>query len=235
VRLLLIDGDEDTRESLGRLLVARGHDTIVAATGAEGLRLALEDTFDAIVLDLQLPDIRGLDVLKMLRAVSDVAVVATVDENEAEMVGTFNARADDYIVKPYSADQLEARLMVASRRAELVGGTQLTVGVLRIDQTSRVAQLGDDELDLTRKEFDLLAYLARRTGEVVSKRELAARIWNDPYGGSDRTVEVHLSWLRRKLGESAAAPRYVRTIRGVGVKLVDPELTALASRLRDEH
>jgi DNA-binding response OmpR family regulator len=235
VRLLLIDGDEDTRESLGRLLVARGHDTIVAATGAEGLRLALEDTFDAIVLDLQLPDIRGLDVLKMLRAVSDVAVVATVDENEAEMVGTFNAGADDYIVKPYSADQLEARLMVASRRAELVGGTQLTVGVLRIDQTSRVAQLGDDELDLTRKEFDLLAYLARRTGEVVSKRELAARIWNDPYGGSDRTVEVHLSWLRRKLGESAAAPRYVRTIRGVGVKLVDPELTALASRLRDEH
>jgi DNA-binding response OmpR family regulator len=98
----------------------------------------------------------------------------------------------------------------------------VTVGHLRIDETARVAYLGADELALTRKEFDVLAYLAGRTGEVVSKRELAARIWSDPYGGSDRTVDVHLSWLRRKLGETVAAPRYVRTVRGVGIKLVDP-------------
>jgi DNA-binding response OmpR family regulator len=222
VRLLLIEGDPVTRESLERKLGARGHDAVVAVTGAEGLRMALAGTFDAVVLDLELPDMNGLDVLKMLRAVSNVAVVATVDEDGTEMVETVNAGADDYVVKPYSTDQLEARLRGVSRRSEPRGPPVLMVGRLRIDQTSRVAELGGVELGLTRKEFDLLTYLATKVGEVVSKRELALRIWSDPYGGSDRTVDVHLSWLRHKLGESAAAPRYLRTVRGVGVKLVEP-------------
>jgi DNA-binding response OmpR family regulator len=222
VRLLLIESDSITRASLERVLGDRGHDAVVADTGLDGLRMALADTFDAVVLDLELPDIHGLDVLKMLRAVSNVAVVATVDEDADEMAETSNAGADDYVVKPYSADQLEARLRGVSRRAEPTGAHVVTVGHLRIDETSRAAYLRDDELGLTRKEFDLLAYLAHKRDEVVSKRELAARIWNDPYGGSDRTVDVHLSWLRRKLGESAAAPRYLRTVRGVGIKLVEP-------------
>jgi DNA-binding response OmpR family regulator len=222
VRLLLIESDPTTSESLERVLGDRGHDAVVADTGLDGLRMALADRFDAVVLDLELPDIHGLDVLKMLRAVSDVAVVATVDEDESEMVETSKAGADDYVVKPYSADQLEARLLVVSRRAEPADAHVLTVGDLRIHETSRSAYLRGNELGLTRKEFDLLTYLARKRGEVVSKRELAAHIWNDPYGGSDRTVDVHLSWLRRKLGESAAAPQYLRTMRGVGIKLVDP-------------
>jgi two-component system, OmpR family, KDP operon response regulator KdpE len=222
VRLLLIESDPATSESLERVLGDRGHDAVVAETGLAGLRMALADRFDAVVLVLELPDIHGLDVLKMLRAVSDVAVVAAVDEDASEMVETSNAGADDYVVKPYSADQLEARLLVVSRRAEPSGVHVLTVGHLRIDKTSRAAYLRGDELGLTRKEFDLLTYLARKRGEVVSKRELAAQVWSDPYGGSDRTVDVHLSWLRRKLGESAAAPRYLRTVRGVGIKLVDP-------------
>jgi DNA-binding response OmpR family regulator len=222
MRLLLIEGDPVRRGSLERVLGARGHDAIVADTGFGGLRLALADTFDAVVLDLQLPDVRGLDVLKMLRAVSDVAVVATVDEAKSDMVETFNAGADDYVVKPYSDDQLEARLLTVSRRLQPTVTNIVSVGRLRVDQTARVAFLGDDELALTRKEFDVLAYLAGKAGEVVSKGELAGRISNDPYGGSDRTVDVHLSWLRRKLGETAANPRYLRTVRGVGIKLVDP-------------
>ncbi len=94
---------------------------------------------------------------------------------------------------------------------------------LVVDPRAREAQLGERLLDLTRKEFDLLLYLAERAGTVVSKRELLAQVWRQPYGGADKTVDVHLSWLRKKLGESAADPRYLRTVRGVGIKLVAPE------------
>lgn len=98
----------------------------------------------------------------------------------------------------------------------------MTVGELTVDVERRVAELGGTELELTRKEFDFLAYLAERAGVVVSKRELLAEVWRQPYGGADKTVDVHLSVLRRKLGENAAEPRYLRTVHGVGVKLVPP-------------
>ncbi len=99
----------------------------------------------------------------------------------------------------------------------------IEVGALRIAPAGRVATLHGDQLDLSRKEFDLLAYLARRAGRVVSKPELLAAIWHQAHGGPDKTVDVHLSWLRRKLGETAAAPRYLQSVRGVGIKLVDPD------------
>jgi DNA-binding response OmpR family regulator len=98
----------------------------------------------------------------------------------------------------------------------------VTVGELTIDLDAHQATLGDETLDLTAKEFELLAYLADRPGKVISKRELLAEVWRQPYGGADKTVDVHLSWLRRKLGETAAEPRFIHTKRGVGVKLVDP-------------
>ena len=99
----------------------------------------------------------------------------------------------------------------------------LTVGGLSIDRSTRVVTLDGRPLDLTRMEFDLLAYLAGRAGRVVSKRQLMAEVWQQPYGGADKTVDVHLSWLRRKLGETAAEPRFLLTVRGVGVKLIDPD------------
>jgi DNA-binding response OmpR family regulator len=159
----------------------------------------------------------------MLRAVSTVPViVATARDDEADIVRTLDAGADDYVVKPFSVDQLVARVRAVLRRG---GGEQdevHAVGDLRVDVGARVATLGDEPLDLTRKEFDLLAHLIAQPGQVVSKQELLAEIWDQPYGGSDKTVDVHLSWLRRKLGESAADPGYLRTVRGVGVKLVEP-------------
>ena len=97
------------------------------------------------------------------------------------------------------------------------------VGGLTVDRSARAATLDGRPLDLTRMEFDLLAHLAGRAGRVVSKRQLMAEVWQQPYGGADKTVDVHLSWLRRKLGETAAEPRYLQTVRGVGVKLVDPD------------
>jgi DNA-binding response OmpR family regulator len=223
MRLLVIDADPVRCEYLQRTLSQRGHNATIVGTGFAGLELAVGEDYDAVVLDADLPDVNGSDVLKMLRAVSDVAVVATMTNDESKSM-SLDSGADDYLVEPYSADQLEFRLRVATHRTEEAGGTELlTIGDLSIDRTSRVAYLRAVELELTRREFDLLAYLAGRVGEVISKRELAAHIWEDPYGGSDRTVDVHLSWLRRKLGESAATPRYLRTVRGVGVKLVVPD------------
>ena len=195
-----------------------------AASAMDALRAIVDTSPDVVVLDLGLPDVDGGELLKMLRAVSAVPVViATARDDEAEMVRLLDSGADDYIVKPYSVDQLEARLRAVLRRLkEVRTDPVLVVGSLRIDTSSRVATLDGQPLELSRKEFDLLAHLARRPGEVVTRREVLAEVWRQPYGGGDKTVDVHVSWLRRKLGESAAAPRYIHTVRGVGLKLVAP-------------
>ncbi|MEO6606033.1 MAG: response regulator transcription factor, partial [Aeromicrobium sp.] len=141
------------------------------------------------------------------------------------VVRLLDAGADDYIIKPYSAAQVMARVRAVLRRnggaAEALP-TEIRVADLVIDPQGREVHLAGEPLTLTRKEFDLLLYLAQRPGQVVSKANLLADVWNMPWGGGDRTVDVHVSWLRRKLGESAAEPRFLHSIRGVGVKLVDP-------------
>jgi DNA-binding response OmpR family regulator len=160
----------------------------------------------------------------MLRGVSDVPViVATARDDEAEIVRLLDQGADDYVVKPYSAAQLEARIRAVLRRGG--GGDdddRVQVGDLVVQPRTRSATLDGRQLDLTRLEFDLLAHLARRSPDVVTRRELLAEVWRQPYGGADKTVDVHLSWLRRKLGETAAEPRYLYTVRGVGVRLDAP-------------
>lgn len=140
------------------------------------------------------------------------------------MVRLLNQGADDYVIKPFSATQLEARIRAVLRRAagEDTGAEAVVAGGLRVDPRSREAALDGKPLELTAREFDLLAYLAARAGEVVSKRELMTEVWHLPYGGADKTVDVHLAWLRRKLGETAADARYLHTVRGVGVKLTAP-------------
>jgi two-component system, OmpR family, KDP operon response regulator KdpE len=182
------------------------------------------DPGDVVILDLGLPDLEGRELLKMLRAISSVPViVATARDDEAEIVRTLNSGADDYVVKPFSAAQLDARIRAVLRRTRSsdVAGT-ISIGELVIDAGNRRAILAGRELDLTRKEFDLLHHLASRRGTIVTRRELLAEVWHQPRGGEDRTVDVHLSWLRRKLGETAAQPRYLRVVRGVGAQLVDP-------------
>jgi len=206
-QLLLVEDDVAIRTALVRALSERGHGVRTAATGMAGLQEAVEKVPDLVVLDLGLPDIDGCTLLTMLRAVSKVPViVATARDDESEIVRALDAGADDYVVKPFAAD----------------AGLVLRVGELLIDVPAHSATLAGRPLDLTRKEFDLLVHLAARPGVVVSKRELMAEVWRQPYGGADKTVDVHLSWLRRKLGETADAPRYLHSVRGVGVKLVDP-------------
>ena len=223
VRLGLIEDDDRIRRSLASALGERGYEVCSAPTGLAGLQQLIDEKPDAVVLDLGLPDVGGLELVKMIRAVSKVPIIAaTARDEEGEIVRTLNAGADDYVVKPFSADHLDARIQAVLRRTNPGQQTKAVVGELTIDSSSRVVQFGAQRLDLTRKEFDLLWYLAREPGRVVTKRELLAAVWDQPLGGVDKTVDVHLSWLRRKLGESAASPRYLHVIRGVGVKLVDP-------------
>jgi DNA-binding response OmpR family regulator len=178
-----------------------------------------------VLLDLGLPDIDGADVLSMLRAVSDVPVIiATARDDEADVVRLLDLGADDYVIKPFTAAQLTARIRAVLRRTGRgEADPSIVVGGLRIDTRSREVSVDGDPVELARKEFDLLLVLARRAGEVVTKRDLLAEVWQQAWGGSDRTVDVHLSWLRRKLGESAKQPRYLHSVRGVGVRLAAPE------------
>ena len=222
---MLIEDDVRIRDAVGRALGDRGHAVRSASAGMPGLQQVIDDPPDVVVLDLGLPDVDGREVLKMLRGVSSVPViVATARDDEAELIATLDLGADDYVIKPFSAEQLDARIRALLRRSrtDAPGDATIVVGGLSIDATTREAVLDGAPLDLSRKEFDLLHLLAVNVGQVVTKRQLLADIWQQPYGGADKTVDVHLSWLRRKLGETAADPRYVRTVRGVGVKLVAP-------------
>jgi DNA-binding response OmpR family regulator len=223
--VLLIEDDQRIRELVASRLTEHGFSVRTAAAGLPGLEEFLADPPDAVVLDLGLPDVDGGDLLRMIRTGHDVPiVVATARDDEDEIVALLDAGADDYVVKPFSAEHLAARLRAVLRRVE--GSTDspvVSVGGLVVDAAGREATLDGTRVDLTRKEFDLLEHLARHAGEVVSRRDLLAAVWNQPFGGSDKTIDVHLSWLRRKLGETADAPRYLHTIRGVGVKLTAPD------------
>jgi len=225
--IALIEDDLRIRESVARVLGQRGHAVRSSTRGLPGLQDVLNDRPDVVILDLGLPDIDGRDLLKMLRAVSDVPViVATARDDDQEIVDTLDAGADDYVVKPFSADQLEARVRAVLRRREggaTLASSALEIGGLQIDPATHEASLDGKPLDLTRKEFELLLHLAANAGRIVTKRQLMAEVWQQPFGGADKTVDVHLSWLRKKLGETANKPRFLLTVRGVGIKLVVPD------------
>ncbi len=222
--LVIIEDDPAIRTSLARSLGDRGHAVTTAATGMTGLQEVLDQTPDLVVLDLGLPDLDGHRVLSMLRAVQQTPViVVTARDDDVSVVRALDAGADDYVVKPFAVDQLEARIRAVLRRTgDDAPRSVITVGALTINVAARVVTLEGRTLDLSRREFDLLQFLAERAGQVVTKREMLAEVWHQVYGGGERTVDVHLSWLRRKLGESAAAPVFLHSVRGVGVRLMDP-------------
>ncbi|GAA4898267.1 response regulator transcription factor [Stackebrandtia albiflava] len=212
------------RAALARALGKAGHHVTVEGNALNGLRQANALRPDVVILDLGLPDMDGVDVLRMLRGVSNVPVIiASARRAESDIIQLLNAGADDYVAKPFSAAHLQARISAVLRRREAPQPveTVITVGPLSIDPARHIATLDDTELELTRREFSLLTYLARHAGRVVSKQELVEQVWQQPYIGAEATVDVHVSWLRRKLGETAARPRLLRTVRGVGIMLSD--------------
>ncbi|MGI8336527.1 response regulator transcription factor [Actinomadura scrupuli] len=224
--VLVVEDDPMVRAALIRELTARGHVVRSVGTALDTLREVARTPPDLVILDLGLPDLDGAEALKMLRGVSAVPViVATARDDETEIVRLLNAGADDYLVKPFSGEHLSARLAAVLRRTAPLGDARpamlLLVGGLSVDLDRREATLDGAALELTRREFDLLGYLAARPGRVVPRRELLTEVWRQSYG-DDQTIDVHLSWLRRKLGETASAPRYLHTVRGVGVRLSPP-------------
>ena len=222
--ILLIEDDVGIRSAMTRALTDLGHAVTTTDRGMPGLESAVDNPPDVVLLDLGLPDLDGLQVLAMLRAVSAVPVIIiTARDDDADIVKALNGGADDYVVKPFGIEQVDARLRAVLRRSSsAVADGPLVVGGLTIDPRTRQVSLDGLPIDLSRKEFDLLLVLAQHSGEVVTKRELLADVWRQTYGGGDRTVDVHLSWLRRKLGETAADPRYLHSVRGVGVRLAAP-------------
>jgi len=224
-QLLLVEDDAAIRGALIRVLSERGHVVTSTPSALTALQHVTASPPDLILLDLGLPDISGYEALRMLRAVSSVpVVVVTARDDEASIIQVLDAGADDYVVKPFGTGQIEARIRAVLRRMSV--GSQpagpLRVGGLELDPAGYEASLDGMTLELSRREFDLLRYLAQRTGQVVTRRDLLTHVWHLPYGGADKTVDVHISWLRRKLGETAQEPRYLHTIRGVGVKLSPP-------------
>ena len=225
-QLLLVEDDAAIRDALIRALSERGHVVTSTPAAMVALQQVLRAPPDAVLLDLGLPDLGGHEALRMIRSVSAVPVlVITARDDEAEIVRALDAGADDYVIKPFGADQIEARIRAVLRRAEAgvpKAGGPLEVGGLRLDARAHEVTLDGVGLDLSRREFELLHYLTAHAGQVVTRRDLLTHVWRMPYGGADRTVDVHLSWLRRKLGETAQRPRYLHTVRGVGIKLCGP-------------
>jgi two-component system KDP operon response regulator KdpE len=222
-----VEDDAAIRRALIRALTDLGHAVASVPSGMAAIQHVLDAEPDLVILDLGLPDVDGLEVLRMLRSVSAVpVVVATARDQEDHIVQALDRGADDYVAKPFGAAQLDARIRAVLRRAAgdpAPAPAVVSVGGLRLDLGAREVTVDGTPVDLTPREFDLLHYLASRAGTVVTKRELMTHVWRQPYGGADKTVDVHLSWLRRKLGETARGPRYLHTVRGVGVKLTAPD------------
>ena len=218
MRILVVEDEDAIAEPLLDGLRREGYEVQRAASGAAALDASQHP--DLVLLDLRLPDIDGLDVCRTLRGRSSVPIIiVTARGEESDRVVGLELGADDYVVKPFGVRELIARIRAVSRRTSARGDDgPLRVGALTVDARARRAHLGERELELTPKEFDLLAALAGDAGAAVSRRRLLDEVWHTSWYGSAKTIDVHVAALRRKLGD----PRWVETVRGVGFRLNAP-------------
>jgi two-component system, OmpR family, response regulator RegX3 len=220
--VLLVEDERSIAEPFASALTRSGFRTTVAHTGEEAMALIGRVEPDIVLLDLSLPDTDGRDVCRRLRLESDVPIImVTASGTVTDRVVGLELGADDYVVKPFATGEVIARIRAVLRRRP--GGQadqqELSVQDLRIDLAARRVWLADRELELTRKEFDLLARLARDAGRVVTREALMSDVWDLNWFGSTKTLDVHVAWLRRKLGDDPGEPRYIHTVRGVGFRL----------------
>jgi DNA-binding response OmpR family regulator len=220
--ILLVEDETAITEPLAEALERDGFRTRVAGTVAAAMEAAGEISPDLVLLDIGLPDGSGLDVCRELRKTSDVPVIMlTARGAEADRVAGLEIGADDYVVKPFSAREVAARVRAVLRRAAPAGGggAEITqIGDLTLDAAGRTVRLGGEELELSRKEFELLRALMEQAGRVITRQALIEEVWDMNWFGSTKTLDVHMSGLRRKLGDDPSEPRYIHTIRGVGFR-----------------
>ncbi len=225
--VLLVEDEQSIAEPFIAVLRRAGFRAELAMTGADAISLVGQRRPDVVLLDLGLPDIDGRDVCRQIRSASDVPIImVTASGAVTDRVVGLELGADDYVVKPFAAHEVIARIRAVMRRGRRNTADErrrLTVRDLRIDGGARRAWRAGVELDLTRKEFDLLLRLAQDAGRVVSREDLMSDVWDTNWFGSTKTLDVHIGWLRRKLGDDPEAPTYIRTVRGVGFGLVADE------------
>ena len=216
-RLLLAEDDEGIREPLMRALEREEYAVDAVADGAEAARLGVEDEYDLVVIDIGLPTLDGLEVCRRVREAHPRVpiLILTAQSDELDVVEGLDAGADDYVPKPFRLGELLARVRALLRRAAPV---EMAARGVRLDADARRAFKDGEEIALTPKEFDLLAMLLANAGSVVRRERLMSEVWDENWFGSTKTLDVHMSSLRRKLGDDGADPELITTVRGVGFR-----------------
>ncbi|MBE9501825.1 MAG: response regulator transcription factor [Dehalococcoidia bacterium] len=226
-KILIVEDDRTLLEGLKYSLTREGYRVSTATDGVQALELAREEKPDLIILDIMLPELDGLEVCRILRkeGMAIPILMLTAKVEEIDRVVGLELGADDYITKPFSLRELLARIRASLRRVEMTqwevsqqAPPRLRFGDLEIDLPRHQVTLGDSVLSLSRKEFELLAFLAKNRGLVISRDTLLEKIWGYEYEGDTRTVDVHIRWLREKIESDSANPRRILTVRGVGYK-----------------
>ena len=228
-RLLLVEDDSAIAEPLSRALDREGYSVVRASRGIDALTIAAsEDHIDFVILDLGLPDIDGLEVCRRLRkgGLGAPVLILTARADEVDAVVGLDAGADDYVTKPFRLGELQARIRALLRRTQAAEDTSSNVydiNGVSLDPSARRVYVDGEELSLSAKEFDLLAVLMREAGSVVTRDDLMREVWGAEWWGSTKTLDMHISWLRRKLGDDATSPKRITTIRGVGFRFEDTD------------
>ena len=224
-RILLVEDDPTIGGALGQALGAQGYDVEWAETGTDAIDAGQRADVDLVLLDLGLPDRDGLEVCSRLRATNPGAtiVILTARTDEIDIVVGLDAGADDYVTKPFRVGELSARVRAHLRRArpdEPWG--RMAAGDVEIDPAARRVWMAGEEIELRPKEFDLLALLMAEAGRAISRERIMSEVWDEHWFGSTKTLDMHISALRRKLGEPAGGPSHITTLRGVGYRFEQP-------------
>jgi DNA-binding response OmpR family regulator len=228
-KILVVDDQPKMVKLVRTYLEGAGYQVITAYDGQEGLALFRQEQPDLIVLDLMLPEIDGLDVARTIRRRSEVPIIMlTARAEEADRLIGLELGADDYVVKPFSPRELVARVRAVLRRVtrsepDLPARQVITLGHLHLDTGRREAWLGEQRIELTSIQFDLLTVLVRHPGQVFSRTQLLDAVQGESFEGYERTVDAHIKNLRRALGDNPRAPHYIMTVRGAGYKFLEPE------------
>lgn len=227
-KILVVEDDRTLLEVLGYNLTKEGYEVVTATDGVEAVETARREKPDLVILDIMLPKLNGFEVCRFLRQRMTVPILLlTAKVEEVDKVVGLELGADDYVTKPFSLRELLARVRAMLRRAEMVQQETISgvkafpaikIGNLEIDFARHQVTLDSSVLNLTPREFDLLGFLMRNQGQVFTREQLLEKVWGSDYEGDSRTVDVHIRWLRGKMEEDPAHPRYLMTVRGTGYK-----------------